>query len=1139
MPSLLWLDRDGRHIGKFTQPRTGNIELTPEKFHAMRQEYESNEDDKYTSQDVTAPQRERRINAAWRVLRSDPPAAQNERIEAALEMFRNYDFVQTNPKKWASAIRELITIGNPAIPRLIDELDSVDRMTNQERELRTLGFVLRGIGDARAVPALIRALPYTLQPARSDYGLSVEDRELLRFMQEHDKNRTNGRDDFSFGRPINEILPALQQLTGVTGLIPGNQDDQAYRNIHYIFLGGNDEANRKLFLQFAECWADWWAKNWQFHVKDVGEAQLDQTKKTLDRIAKALPAQPPATPPATPPASNGANAAKPAESSQKWSPQTLLRWQGNQPEAGSGVVQSSESGSLKEVQSFNAPEPWPPRIDPGKRIFDCLNFARGTYAVVGSEAKIFTARKAAPGTKLPPAQGTTLTVLQASASSDTATVRGRVLDHEGKPVKDARVFLRGPGTLQVLNGDIDWHMPNGNWGGGDLSVGDDDPRLRRWIGNVTREVVRTDADGRFRLDGLGRDCSHVIVLAPQLYVWAVPLPAGDARRDMTVRLPQPATLKVVMDIPGAIQRNEMRPLYDSVRWPRTVPPEKDAWIHLRLMTKNMDGWKDLGDFSQIRPVANPGELVFANLTPGRYDFLRIKEFSLGHRGQGAFCDRQQDLNLSPGETKVIRLVRTRGQRVEGEVRGLPKDSPGAWIAVRSAKNEEPKKMIDQRLLSNADFLTYQNDAKFLTSLLEPGQYRIVAHAYQPELEPKLRMQTVQTGVRRPDFIGTALVTIEDDDPAAPKKPRPSITIEMKPRQEAEVGDATATPGTSERESQEKTPHATAIAIAKSINWLNRHQAEDGRWSFDFTKQCKGNVCSGAGKRAADSEATGLALVSFLGTGQTHKEGKYRKTIAKGIEWLVKQQDADGNLAGKCERPMRAHAVATFALCSALGITKDADLEKAAQKAVEHIIQSQDRATGGWRDSKDTASDIVDFGWQLVALKSAERAGLKVSPDVWQNAKKWLGTVSKGEHHGLYASRPSDAPTPLATAAGMLCSQYLGVGRGDPAMQESAKYVADNRHEGKKQDAEYRYLATFALRTYAGEDWLAWNRSLRQFLTESQAVEGCAAGSWDPGEPNRDGRLAATCLNVLALEVYYRFLPINRPAEDETSEHPRL
>ncbi len=270
-------DEHDESVGQFQQPRTGNLELSLDKLRAMQHAAETNEDDEYDPKDATAPQRKTRIDAAFKVLRSVPPARQDERIEAALTILRNYLIFPTNTKKWALAIRELIEIGKPAIPRLIRELDETDHRADRGRELRALGFVLRGIGDPRAVPALIRALPYTLQPPSSDCGCSVRDRDLLKFMQEHDNDHTNFGKHFSFGRPINEVLLALQKLTGIKQVVPGEQGDQEYKDVYHIFRDGSAEEIRKqerLFLQFAERWAAWWSKNWKTYVKDEAEAQL-------------------------------------------------------------------------------------------------------------------------------------------------------------------------------------------------------------------------------------------------------------------------------------------------------------------------------------------------------------------------------------------------------------------------------------------------------------------------------------------------------------------------------------------------------------------------------------------------------------------------------------------------------------------------------------------------------------------------------------------------------------------------------------------------------------------------------------------------------------------------------------------------
>ena len=63
-----------------------------------------------------------------KVLQASPPEAQEKRIEAALAILHNDDWLG-NPneeKVWATAVRELIEIGKPAVPSLIAELDQTD-----------------------------------------------------------------------------------------------------------------------------------------------------------------------------------------------------------------------------------------------------------------------------------------------------------------------------------------------------------------------------------------------------------------------------------------------------------------------------------------------------------------------------------------------------------------------------------------------------------------------------------------------------------------------------------------------------------------------------------------------------------------------------------------------------------------------------------------------------------------------------------------------------------------------------------------------------------------------------------------------------------------------------------------------------
>lgn len=230
--------------------------------------------------------------AAMKVLRARPPTAEKDRIAAALVVLRSCDMgEEEDGYPLEHAIRELILIGKPAVPRLVEELDR----TQSDHLLRDLGFVLRGIDDPRAVPALIRAIPRIAQPTFSDCGYTINnDPELMKFMHENDSRKVFPLDDdgvkayaeeatmFSYGRPINEIMPALQKITG-----------QRHRWFELVFsqIGNSAEQNRLKRLEFqklAARWADWWEKNWRKFVKDEGEAQIELTQRTLARNAADL-----------------------------------------------------------------------------------------------------------------------------------------------------------------------------------------------------------------------------------------------------------------------------------------------------------------------------------------------------------------------------------------------------------------------------------------------------------------------------------------------------------------------------------------------------------------------------------------------------------------------------------------------------------------------------------------------------------------------------------------------------------------------------------------------------------------------------------------------------------------------------------
>lgn len=330
------------------------------------------------------------------------------------------------------------------------------------------------------------------------------------------------------------------------------------------------------------------------------------------------------------------------------------------------------------------------------------------------------------------------------------------------------------------------------------------------------------------------------------------------------------------------------------------------------------------------------------------------------------------------------------------------------------------------------------------------------------------------------------------------------------------------------------------AVGAALSWFARHQSRDGSWGLSaYRRQCKDPSCSGPGTYAGAAAGTALAILPYLAAGQTHEtKGPYRKTIYDGLYFLMKNQSRTGDLSGAKPPQMYVHGLATIALCEAYGLTHSKAIGKAAQQAVFFIESAQNRGTGGWRYTPGQDGDTSVVGWQVMALKSAQMAGLQVKPETLEGAKRFLKSCAKGRG-GVFSYTPESGPTPSMTSVGLLCLQYGGMRRSAPEMSEGVTLLMSNLPERGPRNIYYWYYATQVMHNVSGSDWDRWNRSMRNVLRETQCKEKCATGSWDPDKPTRDawaeagGRLMVTSLATLSLEVYYRYLPLYKIENTDT------
>ena len=158
---------------------------------------------------------------------------------------------------------------------------------------------------------------------------------------------------------------------------------------------------------------------------------------------------------------------------------------------------------------------------------------------------------------------------------------------------------------------------------------------------------------------------------------------------------------------------------------------------------------------------------------------------------------------------------------------------------------------------------------------------------------------------------------------------------------------------------------TEPAIENGLEYFSRTQFNDGHWSLHSLPEGIAADQATLGSLHADTAATGLALLTYLGAGYTHEDEKYRDMVRRGLEWLVKHQGADGDLAyhgsdpayNPKDDPTRHYSqgIAAIALCEAYGMTQDRELREAAKRRSISSSSRKTRAAAAGATSHKTAA----------------------------------------------------------------------------------------------------------------------------------------------------------------------------------------
>lgn len=329
---------------------------------------------------------------------------------------------------------------------------------------------------------------------------------------------------------------------------------------------------------------------------------------------------------------------------------------------------------------------------------------------------------------------------------------------------------------------------------------------------------------------------------------------------------------------------------------------------------------------------------------------------------------------------------------------------------------------------------------------------------------------------------------------------------------------------------------TEAAVEAALAWLAANQRPDGRWSCvahggGREGKVLGHDRRGAGARA-DCAVTGLAVLSMLAAGNTHYEGDYRRNVQRGLEFLLSQQRPDGCLAGNAKlfAQMYCHGMASLAVSEAYAMTGDQRLKQYVERAVAYSLAAQDPYSGGWRyQVGDRGGDMSQFGWQVMALKSAELAGIAGMARADAGIQRFLTACEQGPRRGLAGYRPQEGASPTMTAEALACRFFLRKAPTAAQKREAAKYILNSAPGSThRPNYYYWYYGTLAMFQHQGEPWREWNQALTtELLQRQETASSLQPGSFAPDSVwgGYGGRVYSTAMAALCLEVYYRYLPL--------------
>jgi len=303
-------------------------------------------------------------------------------------------------------------------------------------------------------------------------------------------------------------------------------------------------------------------------------------------------------------------------------------------------------------------------------------------------------------------------------------------------------------------------------------------------------------------------------------------------------------------------------------------------------------------------------------------------------------------------------------------------------------------------------------------------------------------------------------------------------------------------------------------IEKGLTYLASKQDADGGWS-DTQFQSNTGI-------------TGLSCLALMAEGSRPRVGKYGRRIDNGLEFLLKNVQTSGVIAGKGSNPYGPgyeNAFATLAFLYGYGeMPRHPQVRDIISRSLQAIANSQ-KLDGGWRYDfgREGRSDMSVTATVLWVLRTAKKSGFTVSSNSIARAVDYIEKCAMPDGNFRYCrdgliseAGPGGAGIIVLCGNGTLDHPLVGVARNRIAY-DYRRYTVDDLHN-RNYFTFGCFYASLAMYMCGDTFWIPWYQKAHQVLATLQRKDG---EFYD----QHDNTVYSTAMALMALQAPIGYLSI--------------